>query len=141
MRAEEDLFMSEPTDDSVQIRELIEIWAQAVQERNLDTIVAHHDSNILMFDVPIVQLKGIKAYAESWQQMFPWLGDAGKFELSNLEVTAGGDVAFASAIVHCAGTELQQKGDELTVRLTVGLKKLDGQWMVTHEHHSVTSVD
>lgn len=125
--------------DKSRIRELLETWAQAVRERDLERIVAQHAPDILMFDLPTVQLQGMEAYKESWRQMFPWLGAAGRFDLSDLEITAGDEVAFATAILHCAGTELQERGAELTVRLTVGLKKLAGAWTVTHEHHSVAS--
>jgi uncharacterized protein (TIGR02246 family) len=123
--------------DEARIREIIATWAQAVEARALDRIVAHHAPDILMFDVPTVELRGMEAYEESWRQMFPWLGDAGVFAPSNLEITVGDDVAFATAILTCAGWELQARGDALTVRLTVGLRKVDGQWTVTHEHHSV----
>jgi ketosteroid isomerase-like protein len=29
----------------------------------------------------------------------------------------------------------------LDFRLTVGLRKIDGRWVITHEHHSVPAVD
>jgi ketosteroid isomerase-like protein len=71
--------------------------------------------------------------------MFPWLGESGVFEPSRLEITVGDEVAFATAILTCARWELQARGNALTVRLTVGLKRVDGQWTVTHEHHSVAT--
>ena len=30
---------------------------------------------------------------------------------------------------------------DLDFRLTVGLRKIDGQWIVTHEHHSIPAED
>jgi uncharacterized protein (TIGR02246 family) len=123
-------------DDAAKIRDLLGAWTRAVRERNLAAILANHDPNILMFDVPTVLLTGIDNYAASWQYMFPWLGPKGQFELSDLRVTAGADVAFASGILRCAGLELQEVGKALTIRLTVGLVKRDGGWVVTHEHHS-----
>lgn len=127
--------------DVQQITSLLQTWAQAVATRNIEGILAHHSPDILMFDVPVVEVRGTEAYRQGWEQMFPWLGEHGKFELRDIEVTAGEDVAFASARVACSGKELQDKGEELDVRLTVGLKKVDGQWVVTHEHHSEVSAD
>jgi ketosteroid isomerase-like protein len=46
-------------------------------------------------------------------------------------------VAFATALMRCAGTEANGDKLELDFRLTVGLKKIDGRWNVTHEHHSI----
>jgi hypothetical protein len=49
------------------IRELIEGWAAAVRRQDLDSILAHHAANIVMFDVPApVVLRGLDAYRESW---------------------------------------------------------------------------
>jgi ketosteroid isomerase-like protein len=35
-----------------QIKALIEAWAAAVRRHDLSAIVAHHEQNIRMFDVP-----------------------------------------------------------------------------------------
>ena len=51
-------------------------------------------------------------------------------------ITAGPDVAFVSARMHCEPTEAGKRG-RLDFRLTVGLRKDAGGWVVTHEHHSV----
>jgi ketosteroid isomerase-like protein len=81
-------------------------------------------------------MRGADKYRASWVDLFfPWHGGTGKFELKNLEVTAGASVGFAKALIDCAGTEAGRPV-AFTVRLTVGLKKRDGAWLVMHEHHS-----
>jgi ketosteroid isomerase-like protein len=129
--------MKQTTPDESKIRELMETWARAVEEHDLNQVLARHSPDILMFDVPTTQLQGMEAYKESWKDFFGWLGGTGKFELRNLDVTAGTDVPFCVGILECAGTG---QGPGLTVRLSVGLKKIDDQWTVMHEHHSVASV-
>lgn len=117
-----------------QIRGLVEAWAQAVERHDLDGVIAHHASDILMFDVPLPpQLRGMEAYKESWKSFFTWLGDSGTFKLNELEITTGADVAFCHGIIHCAGATATH---DLTVRLTIGLKKINDEWIVFHEHHS-----
>jgi ketosteroid isomerase-like protein len=39
-------------------------------------------------------LGGGDAYRKSWEQFFPWFGDSGVFEISELSITVGDDVAF-----------------------------------------------
>jgi ketosteroid isomerase-like protein len=56
---------------------------------------------------------------------------------SELQVTTGSDVAFASCLIHCDGTS----AGPLDLRLTVGLRKIDGEWTITHEHHSVPTIE
>jgi ketosteroid isomerase-like protein len=38
-------------DDELAIRGLIEHWARAAHEGDLDTVTAHHDAEIVMYDV------------------------------------------------------------------------------------------
>jgi len=124
--------------DEVAIRELIENWAKAVREKNLSGILANHSSEILMFDVPPpVQSKGIEAYKKTWDLFFSWARDFGVFDIDEMTITAGDDVAFVSAVMHCAGAEANEDRVDLQFRLTVGLRKINDQWIITHEHHSV----
>jgi ketosteroid isomerase-like protein len=59
------------TKDETEIRDLIERWAKAVRMKNLDGIMAHHSSEILMFDVPPpFESKGIEAYRKTWDLFY-----------------------------------------------------------------------
>jgi uncharacterized protein (TIGR02246 family) len=121
------------TSDEAQIRELLENWARAVREDDRDGVLARHASDIVMFDVPApIQFKGIEEYRKTWDEFFSWQG-RGVFDLSELKIEAGEDVAFCHSIITC-GSETE---GQFPVRLTVGLRKIDGAWTITHEHHSV----
>lgn len=125
------------TDEAV-IRDLVENWARAVRIKNLDGILANHSPDMLMFDVPPpIQSKGIEAYRKTWDLFFSWSQDSGVFDISEMNITAGNDVAFVTALMRCAGTEPNGDKMELEFRLTIGLRKIDGQWIVMHEHHSI----
>ena len=126
--------------DTAAIRELVENWAAAVRARNLDGILAHHSPDILMFDVPPpIVSRGIEEYRKTWDLFFSW--SSGVFEIREMNVTAGSDVAFVTALMRCAGTEKNGEKTELDFRLTIGLRKIDGQWVVMHEHHSIPAAD
>jgi ketosteroid isomerase-like protein len=119
------------------LRELTESWARAVSLRDLDGVVANHTDDVVFFDVvPPIELRGIDAYRASWPEFFAWLGDHGLFELRNLEFTAGEDVAFCHGTLRCGRT---LSSDALTIRLTLGFRKVDGAWRIAHEHHSEPS--
>jgi uncharacterized protein (TIGR02246 family) len=124
--------------DEGAIRELVENWARAVRIKDLDGILANHAPEILMFDVPPpIQSKGIEAYRKTWDLFFSWSQDSRIFDISEMNITAGNDVAFVTALMRCAGTEANGDKIELMFRLTIGLRKIDGQWIVMHEHHSI----
>src|SRR5688500_11983536 len=124
--------------DEEQIRTLIENWADAVHAGDMSAVLADHSDDIVMFDVPPPYdgVRGIDAYRESWPPFFEWQRRGAAFELVSLEVTAGDDVAYAHALLRCGKQEELAENPQQRLRLTVGLRKEDSRWVVTHEHHS-----
>jgi uncharacterized protein (TIGR02246 family) len=120
------------------IRELIERWADAVHRGDLDTVLADHADDIVMFDVPPPErgVRGLDAYRATWPPFFKWQQSGASFDIEELEVTAGADVAFAWALLRCGTPEEHAKDPSNRLRLTIGLRQHSGRWVVTHEHHS-----
>jgi uncharacterized protein (TIGR02246 family) len=126
------------SDNEKQIRDLIERWVSAVHTGDLPTVLADHSADIVMFDVPPPHdgVRGIDAYRETWPPFFEWQASGAVFELVSLEVTAGDDVAFAHALLRCGTPDDLARQPDQRLRLTLGLRKEDGRWVVSHEHHS-----
>jgi uncharacterized protein (TIGR02246 family) len=124
--------------DQQQIRTLIERWAEAVHATDLDAVLADHSDDIVMFDVPPPDdgVRGIDAYRETWPPFFEWQARGASFEIVELDVTAGDDVAYAHALLRCGMPEELAERPERRLRLTLGLRREDGRWVVAHEHHS-----
>ena len=124
--------------DDAQIRRLIEGWARAVHGGDLDTVLADHAEDIVMFDVPPPYdgVRGKAAYAKTWPPFFEWQASGAVCEIVELDVTAGADVAFAHALLRCGTEQEFADNPDQRLRLTVGLRKEGGSWVVTHEHHS-----
>ncbi|MGB3339241.1 MAG: nuclear transport factor 2 family protein [Devosia sp.] len=112
-----------------QIRGLLEAWAQAVRNLDMAGILANHTDDVVMFDVPVpLQSRGMDAYRKTWELFFQYSsGGPDTFNLVELEVTAGDTTAFAHGILGIGDSRL---------RLTVGLRKQEGKWLIAHEHHS-----
>jgi uncharacterized protein (TIGR02246 family) len=126
------------TQDEAAIRSLIEAWADAVRNKDIDGIIRNHSSDMWMFDVPPpLQLRGINDYRDSWDLFFAYSPDPPVFDIRELKITASGDVAFAAALMRCVFIETNKDPVDLDFRLTIGLRKIDGQWVITHEHHSI----
>ena len=124
--------------DEQQIRTLIESWADAVHDGDLETVLADHADDIVMFDVPPPDdgVRGIDAYREHVAAVLRLAGEGASFEIVSLDVTAGEDVAFAHALLRCGTPQELADNPENRLRLTIGLRKEDGRWVVAHEHHS-----
>ncbi len=113
-----------------EIRQQLEEWAAAVRAHDMAGALRNRSADIVMFDVPEpLQAQGIDAYRDTWKLYF---GDPGsrRFELKETHIVAGDDVAWVRAILQCT------TADEPAGRLTIGLRRIDGRWVVEHEHHS-----
>jgi uncharacterized protein (TIGR02246 family) len=125
-------------EDEEQIRSLITRWAEAVHRGDMDGVLADHADDIVMFDVPPPEqgVRGIDAYRDTWPPFFEWQAGGASFEIESLEVTAAETVAYAYALLRCGTPEDHAAHPARRLRLTLGLRKEDGRWVVAHEHHS-----
>src|SRR4030095_16971382 len=113
------------TSNENHIRTLIENWAAAVRTKDLDGAVAHHTDDIVMFDVPLpLQSRGVAEYRKTWELFFANnRGGAGSFEVTDLRIVASDTVAYCHALL---------KIFDSTARLTMGVRKERGQWLIAH---------
>ncbi len=124
--------------DTDDIRALIHRWAEAVHHGDLDTVLAQHARDIVMFDVPPPHrgARGLDQYRDTWPGFFDWQRSGALFEIVELDVTTGHDVAFAYALLRCGEPTEQDPAVEPRLRLTLGLRRDGRHWVVAHEHHS-----
>ena len=122
------------TEDEAEIRALIERWATAVHAGDMEGVLVDHAAQIVMFDVPPPHggVLGIDAYRATWPPFFEWQRQGALFEIVDLSVTAGADVAFAHALLRCGTPDELERNPENRLRLTIGLRKEGGRWTATH---------
>ena len=59
------------------------------------------------------------------------------FEVRDLEVIVADDVAFAHSVNRVGGKKKNGEKDDIWVRATIGFTRINGKWLVVHEHVSV----
>lgn len=122
-----------------EIQEVIEAKAAALQTGDVKLLHSYYAPQVREFSLapPLgtVVDSADPAGVEQWLAGFV---RPPRREVTQLEITADGDVAFATSIdsmtmAHKGGTP------EVTLwyRVTLGLRRIDGRWLVTHEHESV----
>jgi ketosteroid isomerase-like protein len=95
------------------------------------------DESLVVFDVtPPLQRTGAQAYRKDWEEAFNRFDGPLQAEISDEDVTAGGDVAYVFSTHHVTGTTKTGKKVDYTVRVTDGFKKIDGKWLIAHTHVS-----
>ena len=120
------------------IRALIEEWTRAVHAKDIDKLIACYAPDVVVFDLlPPLQFVDAAHYRQNWAAWFAsWQGLIG-YEMRELTITAGDEVAFSRSLNHITGARTDGEKNDVWVRATVCFRKIDGQWKVTHEHMSV----
>lgn len=124
--------------DEVRIRGIMEDRVKAVRDKDLSQLLVNYASEVLSFDaINQLQLIGsdaIRKRAEEWFSLYK--GEIG-CEIRELTVTTGDDAAFCHSLNRISGTTTDGKQVDMWVRSTVCFCKINGKWLVIHEHTSV----
>jgi len=123
--------------NEAEIREIIARWVEALHARDLDRMMASYETCVVAFDAtPPVQFVGIDAYRDTWRSWLDTLEGPIEYELRELAVCADDAVAFTHGLVHMAAMQKSGRRGDGWLRWTAGWKKIDGAWLVVHEHVS-----
>ena len=122
-----------------QIRALIEDRVRAIDEKDVADLVDRVAPGIVSFDaLPPLQRVGAEAIRSRLQEWFGWYDGPIGYEVRDLRITAGDDIAFAHYLYHVTGRMTNGTPVDMWVRTTLGLRKTDdGAWTIAHEHNSV----
>jgi len=124
--------------DEAQIRQLIEQWGQALYAKDLNTLMAYYAPDILTFDIlPPLQYQGVDAYRKNFEAWFAAVQGPIEYETRDLRIMTGEEVAFCHSLNCVRSTRITGEHTETWVRVTVGFRKIEGTWRITHEHVSV----
>lgn len=109
-----------------------------IQDKDLDALSRIYAPDVVSFDVePPLRHLGVDAKLKNWAKVFTVFRDVW-YELRDLTVEADGDVAFAYALGRLSGTLATGARAEGTwVRATFGFRRIDGDWLITHDQASV----
>lgn len=121
-----------------EVRKVIDDRIKAVRKKDVYASTSNLAPEILSFDVvdPLQKIgpDALRKRAEEWFSSFQ--GPIG-YEIRDLSITAGDDVAFSHGLSHVSATKSDGGLLDMWWRTTVCFRKTDGKWTVTHEHNSV----
>jgi uncharacterized protein (TIGR02246 family) len=124
--------------DEGEVRALIEDWAKAIRAKDVDGVLSHYATDIVTFDLaPPLQYAGAAAMRKSLMDWFPSFRGPVGYEVHDLTITAGADVAFCRSLNRISGTRTNGEKTDVWVRATIGCRKIAGKWQIAHEHASV----
>lgn len=119
------------------IRQLIDKLVEAIHTRDVAGLRTCFSADIVSFDFePPLQHLGAEAKLKNWEEAFTVLQPPLEYEIRDLTITVGEDVAFVHGINRLSGSSNENRVGAW-VRWTAGLRKVDGKWLIVHDHVSV----
>lgn len=126
------------TDDEAQLRALIQEWAEAVRAKDLNAVMRYYAPDVVVFDVmPPLFVKGAESYRRNWQDWFDALEGPADFQFVDLHLVVGADLACCFSVNRLRARYRDGAKHDAQTRATVCWRKIDGRWLVVHEHASV----
>jgi uncharacterized protein (TIGR02246 family) len=127
--------------DEQEIRALEDRFAAAFRAKDVSAIMKNYapGSELFVFDVtPPRQYVGFDAYKKDFEDFFAaFPGPIDKFEVQDLSIVTDGKLAFSHSIQPVIMTAKDGSKVNLVVRVTDGYRKINGKWLIAHEHVSV----
>jgi uncharacterized protein (TIGR02246 family) len=126
--------------DDAEIRAVYDRWAKAFEARDIEgimSIYAPGDAVIAYDVVPPLQYKGKDAYRKDYLEFLALYDGPIHVEFRDMRILSSGDVGFIHALERFTGTLKNGPQSDLWLRATSGLRKMNGQWLIVHDHVSV----
>jgi uncharacterized protein (TIGR02246 family) len=124
--------------DEAKIRQQVDKIVEGIRAKDLKGLKQLYATDVVSFDVePPLQHVGIEAKLKNWAKAFTFFQDV-TYEVRNLRLTVGDDVAFGHGFGRLSGT-LQNGAatSGMWVRVTFCFRKIDGNWLIAHDQASV----
>jgi ketosteroid isomerase-like protein len=124
--------------DESGVHQVIDNFVEAFRAKNLEMMMSLYAPDFVAFDFgPPLQDVGKNKYKEVWEKVFTFFKGPIVFETRNLRITAGTGVAFSHQLLRLQATMANGRIVDRWERLSFGFQKVNGKWLIVHEHVSV----
>ena len=124
--------------DEAAIKRVIEGGVEAFRARDIDGIMSMYAPELVSFDiVPPLRYVGADAFRNVWEEVCSSFQGPIGYEIHDLNITVGDDVAFAHSLNRISGTMNNELKTDLWLRWTACFRKINGKWLIVHTHVSV----
>ncbi len=126
-------------DDVAQIQALQKNLLDAFNAKDVNGIMAAYapDDSLIVFDaIPPRQYIGASAYRKDYEDMLAGLPGPIHCEVSDWKIDTEGNLGYGHGFYHTVGTDKNGKTVDFTIRLTDVYRRINGKWLIVHEHSS-----
>ncbi len=120
------------------IRQRVADMVKALNAKDIDGVIAFFAPNLVSFDLtPPLRYVGADNKRRAWQEAFATFTGPFAYEVRDLTVTTHGELAVVHSLNHVTATLASGHIIDLWVRWTACFRRIDGVWLVVHDHVSV----
>ena len=124
--------------DEAEIKRVIEGGVEAIRDKNIEGVMSLYAQEVVSFDiVPPLRYVGADAFRKPWEEVFSSFQGPIGYEIHDLNITVGDDVAFTHSLNRISGTMNNGLKTDLWLRWTAGFRKINGKWLIVHHQNSV----
>lgn len=127
--------------DETEIRWLLSKRASAVTAMDADYLASRHAPGSTGFDItpPRHGQNDAVTDAAALRDWFRGFEDSLEYSIRDLSVDVGDDVAFAHSLDRLVATPFGGRRAQVWLQVTMGLRRIRGRWLITHEHRSLAA--
>lgn len=130
--------MSTSSVEETEIRSALDELVQALRAKDIKALMAHYAPDAVIFDLrPPHRIVSANAYRKNFEAWFASVDGPIDYEVRELLVTARDDAAFCHSLCRVRSKRTNGESADYWVRVTSGLRKTSGSWMIAHEHISM----
>ena len=123
--------------DETLIRQRVGKLTEALCAMDLEGVMSIYAPDLVSFDIgPPLKHVGAEAKRRNWAGAFAMLQRPLAYEIRDLTVTMGDDVAFGHSLNRITGTLKNGTTTDFWLRWTACFRKIGGHWLITHDHVS-----
>ena len=121
-----------------ELRAHLESLAQAIRDKDVGNLMTHYSPDVYVFDArPPLDIHGTDEYRKNFERWFASMQGPIHYEMKDLRISMSESHAFSFCLGHIKGTRPSGEKVDYWVRVTSGLQKVNGEWLIAHEHVSM----
>jgi ketosteroid isomerase-like protein len=121
-----------------EIREHITSMSEAIRAKDVDALMTHYAPDVVVSDVTSpLDVQGADAYRKKFERWFGAMSGPVDYEMHDLNVSVDHDVGQSFFTSHIRATRTNGAKADYWVRVNTEFQKVNGEWLVGHEHISI----
>ena len=124
--------------DEAEIQNLLDNAIRSLRDKNIEGVMSLYAPEVVSFDiVPPLRYVGADAFRKVWEETFLVYQGPIDYEIHDLNITVGDDIAFTHSLNRISGTMNNGQKTNLWLRSTACFRKINGKWLIVHMQASV----